>query len=100
MRVTVLSMFSSLYIVFRSVQAAVNTKAVRVSCFEFFLVRPEYALKVKSDSVCPDCKIPRYVAEFFRYMLKIKVMSLKTELFDYVCDFSTFSTLAECGVKL
>ena len=77
MRVTVLSMFSSLYIVFRSVQAAVNTKAVRVSCFEFFLVHPEYALKVKSDSVCADGKIPRYVSEFFRYMVKVEIVSLK-----------------------
>ena len=65
------------YIVFSSVQAAVSAKAVRVSCFELFFVHAEYALKVKSDSVCPDCEVPRYISEFFRYMLNVDVVPLK-----------------------
>ena len=65
------------YIVFISVQAAVNTKAVGVSCFELFYVHAEYGLKVKSDSVCTDCEIPSDITEFFRYMVKVEIVSLK-----------------------
>ena len=86
------------YIVFSSVQATVSTKAVRVSCFELFFVHAEYALKVKPDGVCADGKIPRYVAEFFCYMIEVKVVPLK-EMFLYkVCDFSAFAAQAECGI--
>ena len=92
-------MSPSLYIVFGSVQAAVNTKAVRVSCFELFLVHSEYAFKVKPDSVCADSKIPRYVAEFFRHMIEIKVVPLKEMLLYKISDFSAFAAQAECGVK-
>ena len=77
MRVTVLSMFCSSYIVFSSVQAAVSAKAVGVSGFELVYVHAEYALKVKSNSVCPDCEIPSDVSEFFRYMVKVEIVPLK-----------------------
>lgn len=86
------------YIIFGSVQAAVSAEAVGVSCFELFFVHAEYALKVKSDSVCPDCEIPRYISEFFRYMLKVEVVPLKAVFFYKVCDFSAFAAQAECGV--
>ena len=92
-------MFSSSYIVFSSVQAAVSTKAVRVSCFELFFVHAEYALKVKPNSVCADSEIPRYVAKLFRHMVKVEVVSLK-EMFLYkISDFSAFAAQSECGVE-
>ena len=98
MRVTVLSMFSSSYIVFGSVQAAVSAEAVRVSCFELFFVHAEYSLKVKSDSICPDCKIPRYISEFLCNVVKVEVVTLKAVFLYKVCDFSAFAAQAECGV--
>ena len=91
-------MLSSSYIVFGSVQAAVSAEAVGVSCFELFFVHAEYSLKVKPDSVCPDCEIPSDITELFRYMVKIKVMSLKAVFLYKVCDLSAFSAQSECRV--
>ena len=87
------------YIVFISVQAAVNTKAVGVSCFELVHIHLQDFFKVVANAVCPDCEIPSDVAEFLRNVVEIKVMSLNTELFDYVCDFSACVAQAECGVQ-
>ena len=87
------------YIVFISVQAAVSAKAVGVSGFELVHIHLQDFFKVVSYAVCPDSKIPRYVAEFFRYMVKVEVVSLK-EMFLYkVCGFSAFAAQAEYGVE-
>ena len=91
-------MFSSLYIIFISVQAAVSAEAIRVSSFELVYVHAEYALKVKSDSVCTYRKIPSDITEFLCDMLKIKVMSLEAVLLYKVCNFSAFAAQAECRV--
>ena len=91
-------MFSSSYIVFSSVQAAVSAEAVGVSCFELVHIHLQNGFEVVANSICPDCKIPSDVSEFFRYMVKVEIVSLKAVFLYKVCDFSTFAAQAECGV--
>lgn len=65
------------YIVFGSVQAAVSAESVRVSCFELVHIHLQDGFEVVANSVCADCEIPSDITEFFRYMVKVEVVSLK-----------------------
>ena len=87
------------YIVFGSVQAAVSAEAFGVSGFELVHIHLQDFFKVVANSVCTDCEVPRYITEFFRYMVKVEVVALKAVFLYKVCDFSAFAAQAECGVK-
>ena len=84
-------MFSSSYIVFGSVQAAVSTKAVGVSSFELVHIHLQNGFEIVANSVCADCEIPSDITEFLCDMLNVEVVSLKAVFLYKVCDFSTFA---------
>ena len=65
------------YIVFSSVQAAVSTEAIRVSGFELVHIHLQDFFEVVAYAVCAYRKIPRNISEFFRYMVKVEIVSLK-----------------------
>lgn len=84
------------YIVFSSVQAAVSAKAVRVSCFELVHIHLQNGFEVVANSICADCEIPSDITEFSRYMVKVKVVSLKAVFFHKVSNFTAFAAQAKC----